>query len=117
MSDGWFAAQNLDLEKIKINEEKRRKSSISSKKKFFTRQKMSPTRVVHSPGMEMVPSKNVFSILIYNQQLQNEATSDLIFCVAGIFCRKIVDHISNFVSPFLLQTRRTRIRHGGLGSK
>ncbi len=35
MSDGWFAAQNLDLEKIKINEErKRRRSSISSKKVF-----------------------------------------------------------------------------------
>jgi hypothetical protein len=59
----------------------------------------------------------ILSILIYNQQLQNEATSHLIFCVAGIFCRKIVDHISNFVSPFLLQTRRTRIRHGGLDSK
>ena len=59
MSDGWFAAQNLDLEKIKINEEKRRKSSISSKKKFFTRPKMSPTRVVHFTGMKMVPRKNI----------------------------------------------------------
>jgi hypothetical protein len=58
MSDGWFAAQNLDLEKIKINEEKRRRSSISSKK-FFTRQKMSPTRVVHFTRMKMVPSKNI----------------------------------------------------------
>jgi hypothetical protein len=42
MSDGWFAAQNLDLEKIqKNNEEKRRKSSISSKKVFHKTEKES----------------------------------------------------------------------------
>jgi hypothetical protein len=35
MSDGWFAAQNLDLEKIKINEEKAqfRQKSFSQDRK------------------------------------------------------------------------------------
>ncbi len=53
---GWMVCST----KLRFGENKNkwRKSSISSKK-FFTRQKRSPIRVVHFTGMKMVPRKNI----------------------------------------------------------
>jgi hypothetical protein len=106
---GWMVCST----KLRFGENKNKWRKKKKKKLNFVKKSFSQDRKWVRQELCTFPEwrwsrAKILSILIYDQQLQNEATSHLIFCVAGIFCRKIVDHISNFVLAFFVANKKNK---------